>query len=176
VHKPLVDTRWTRFKLLIRGLLFYNTIYWRRASDGLNPPKLTLEQRRSLAPPKNLDVIKPRVKPRARLDEIRRQHTMEELSRLRAKMPAAVARNLSDGIPKAPVAPVVPVAPPFPRRSGAGTAASYPTSEPATGAHRRIRPDLDASTRHRRRRTSPRTPRKGFVSSLIARLLRKKKY
>jgi hypothetical protein len=65
------ETLWKRVKLLVRGILLYNTIYWRRASDGLKPPKLTSAERKLYAPPKNLEVIKPRLNPKARL--LRRQ-------------------------------------------------------------------------------------------------------
>jgi len=57
-----------RFKLLMRGLLFYNTVYWNRASDGLNPPKLSSIERELYAPPLDHDVIKPRGNPRAHIE------------------------------------------------------------------------------------------------------------
>ncbi len=62
------ETLWKRVKLLVRGMLLYNTIYWRRASDGLKPPKLTPAERKRYAPPLNLEVVKPRLNPKARLE------------------------------------------------------------------------------------------------------------
>ena len=62
-------TRWTRFKAFLRGLLLYNTVYWTRASDGLKPPKATREERRQNRPVRDLTIIKPREKPRAKLEE-----------------------------------------------------------------------------------------------------------
>jgi hypothetical protein len=165
----------------MRGLLFYNTIYWRRASDGLKPPRLTSEQRRSLAPPKNLDVIKPRVKPRARLDEIRRQHMIDELSRMRDKMPAAMVSKLParGSLPEDSEAPMVPATPPVSRRSGAGTRAANPAAvpagEPPTGAQRTVRPELDLVVHRRRRPTSRQMASAGFSIRSIARLFGKKK-
>ena len=66
-HKTLQDTFWTRFRDLIKGMLLYGTVNWRRASDGLKPPKLTPLERRIAMPSKNLDVIKPRENPQAAL-------------------------------------------------------------------------------------------------------------
>ena len=66
-HHTLQDTFWTRLRNLIKGMLLYGTINWRRASDGMKPPKLTPSQRRTAMPSKNLDVIKPRENPQAAL-------------------------------------------------------------------------------------------------------------
>ena len=66
-HKTLQETFWTRLWDLIKGMLLYGTINWRRASDGLKPPKLTPLQRKIAMPAKNLDVIKPRENPQAAL-------------------------------------------------------------------------------------------------------------
>jgi hypothetical protein len=86
---------------LIRGLLFYNTVYWKRASDGLNPPRLTPEERKILAPPKDLEVIKPREKPRARIDvarrEAKRRQMFDDLARFRRKLPGTVGSRISVG-------------------------------------------------------------------------------
>ena len=66
-HKTLQVTFWTRLRDLVKGILLYGTVNWRRASDGLKPPKLTPHQRRIAMPSKNLDVIKPRENPQAAL-------------------------------------------------------------------------------------------------------------
>ena len=66
-NKTLQVTFWTRLRDLIKGMLLYGTVNWRRASDGLKPPKLTPQQRRVAMPSKNLDVIKPRENPQAAL-------------------------------------------------------------------------------------------------------------
>ena len=66
-NKTLQVTFWTRLWDLIKGMLLYGTVNWRRASDGLKPPKLTPHQRKIAMPSKNLDVIKPRENPQAAL-------------------------------------------------------------------------------------------------------------
>jgi hypothetical protein len=169
VHKSLVDTRWTRFKELVRGLLFYNTVYWRRASDGLKPPKLTPEERRSLAPPKNLDVIRPRVKPRARLDEVRRKQMIDELSRLRSKMPDSMARKPPGGGETAPATPVAVA----PASHPAGAVTAAPAGRPAT-VHRTVRPHLNTPIRRRRRRSPRPAENEVPAPGLMARLFGKK--
>ena len=68
MHRPLREPIYLRLWNLIKGVLFYNTVYWQKASDNLNMPKLTREERERLRPVANLEVIKPREKPRARLD------------------------------------------------------------------------------------------------------------
>ncbi len=66
MHRPLREPLYLRVWHLIRGLLFYNTVYWRRASDGLNMPTLTAEERERQRPTRNLEIIKPRARPRAK--------------------------------------------------------------------------------------------------------------
>lgn len=73
-------TRWTRFKAFLRGLLLYNTVYWTRASDGLKPPKATREERRQKRPVRDLTIIKPREKPRAKLDPERGAQALPAVS------------------------------------------------------------------------------------------------
>ncbi len=51
-------------------MVFYNTIYWRRASDGLQPPKLSRDERQQNRPVRDLAKIRPRANPRARLDAV----------------------------------------------------------------------------------------------------------
>ena len=68
MHRPLRDPLYSRIWALIRGLLFYNTVYWRRASDGLNMPSLTAEERERQRPERNPEIIRPRIYPRARID------------------------------------------------------------------------------------------------------------
>ncbi len=58
-----------RLKRLIRGLLFYGTIDWARASDGLKAPPPRPAERSKLAPSRDLTIIKPRGKPLPRADE-----------------------------------------------------------------------------------------------------------
>ncbi len=71
MHRPLREPLYLRVWHLIRGLLFYNTVYWRRASDGLNLPSLTPEERERQRPERNLEIIKPRLKPRAHIEAAR---------------------------------------------------------------------------------------------------------
>lgn len=71
MHRPLREPLYLRVWRLIRGLLFYNTVYWRKASDGLNLPTLTPEERERQRPERNLEIIRPRVRPRAHIEAAR---------------------------------------------------------------------------------------------------------
>ncbi len=71
MHRPLREPLYLRVWHLVRGLLFYNTVYWRRASDGLNLPSLTPEERERQRPERNLEIIKPRTRPRAHIEAAR---------------------------------------------------------------------------------------------------------
>ena len=66
-HKTLQVTTWTRFRELIKGLLLYGSYNWNRASDGLKPPKLSPQERKTAMPAKVPEVIKPRENPQAAL-------------------------------------------------------------------------------------------------------------
>ena len=68
MHRPLRVPFYLRVWHLVRGLLFYNTVYWRRASDGLNMPTLSLEERERQRPERNLEIIRPRMRPRAHIE------------------------------------------------------------------------------------------------------------
>ncbi len=68
MHKPLDLPFRVRLWHFIRGLLFYNTVYWKRASDDLNPPRLSRKDRQHYQPTRDLTIIRPREKPRANLD------------------------------------------------------------------------------------------------------------
>ena len=65
--KPLELPWRVRFWQFLRGLVFYNTVYWRRASDDLNPPTLSREERLSHRPEPNAEIIRPREHPRAKI-------------------------------------------------------------------------------------------------------------
>lgn len=71
MHRPLRVPFYLRVWHLIKGVLFYNTVYWQKASDGLNMPTLSREERESIRPKANPEIVKPREKPRARLDTFR---------------------------------------------------------------------------------------------------------
>ena len=111
----LKEPFWKRLRLLARGLLFYNTVYWRRASDGLRPPTLSPTERKLYEPPLDLDMVRPRQNPRARL----------ELARAKKKL-RAIARQ-------SPV-PVRPEEPPLnlPIRRTKGPKLGQPAAGPAT--------------------------------------------
>ncbi len=109
MHKPLELPLRVRFWHFIRGLLFYNTVYWKRASDEVNPPKLTRRERRDYQPERNLEIIRPRERPRARIIAAR---DAEVTAPNVADAPAAVA-------PPTPVRPVAPPPPPAPPVAGA---------------------------------------------------------
>ncbi len=66
-NKTLHVTYWTRLRDLIKGIVLYGSVNWRRASDELKPPKLTPHERKIAMPAKNLDVIRPRENPQAAL-------------------------------------------------------------------------------------------------------------
>ena len=102
MHKQGDDTFGRRLKLLVRGMLFYNTIYWKRASDVLDPPKLRPEERQGYAPQRDPDVVRPRENPRARLQDLERRRVSAEIARLRVEVPPAV--------PAKPDVPAVSVA------------------------------------------------------------------
>ena len=68
MHRPLRVPFHLRVWHLVRGLLFYNTVYWRRASDGLNMPSLSMEERERQRPARNLEIIRPRMRPRAHIE------------------------------------------------------------------------------------------------------------
>ncbi len=147
MNKPLQDTFWTRLKLLFRGIVFYNTIYWRRASDGLNPPKLSPVEREAYAPPRDLEVIKPRMKPRARLDSAERQRLVDQLARLRGTVPPSIAAQLA-----AAQQPLVTSSPPSPAAEPIRGPALPPVSAPVRSYE--PAPPVEAVLRKRRRRRS----------------------
>lgn len=99
MHRPLRVPFHLRFWQLVRGLLFYNTVYWRRASDGLNMPSLSAEERERQRPARNLEIIRPRVRPRAHIEAAKRGELSD---------PTELA------IPEPPVAEAPPVEPPVP--------------------------------------------------------------
>ena len=53
-----------RLTQFVKGVFLYNTIYWRRASDDLDIQRMSREERASLRPKRNLDIIRPRENPR----------------------------------------------------------------------------------------------------------------
>ena len=65
MNRPLETTFWMRFKQFMKGAFLYNTIYWRRASDDLNIQRMSREERASLRPKRNLEIIRPRERARA---------------------------------------------------------------------------------------------------------------
>ena len=64
VNRPLETTFWMRFKQFLKGVFLYNTIYWRRASDDLDIKRMSREERASLRPKRDLEIIRPRENPR----------------------------------------------------------------------------------------------------------------
>ncbi len=65
MNRPLETTFWMRFKQFMKGVFLYNTIYWRRASDDLDIHHMSREERADLRPKRNLEIIRPRERPRA---------------------------------------------------------------------------------------------------------------
>lgn len=68
MHRPLETTFWMRFKQFMKGVFLYNTIYWRRASDDLDIQRMSREERANLRPKRNLEIIRPRERPRPAAD------------------------------------------------------------------------------------------------------------
>ena len=68
--KPLKESFFSRVYRLFYGMVFYNTIYWRRASDGLQPTKLSRDERLQNRPVRDLAKIRPRANPRARIEAV----------------------------------------------------------------------------------------------------------
>ena len=60
--KSLKETRWTRFRTFLRGLLLYNTVYWRRASDGVdrNASRVGRMERQNKRPRVDPELLRPR--------------------------------------------------------------------------------------------------------------------
>ena len=54
-----------RFTQFVKGVFLYNTVYWRRASDDLDIQRMSREERANLRPKRNLEIIRPRERPRA---------------------------------------------------------------------------------------------------------------
>ncbi len=53
-----------RLTQFVKGVFLYNTIYWKRASDDLDIQHMSREERATLRPKRNLDIIRPRGNPR----------------------------------------------------------------------------------------------------------------
>ena len=68
MHRPLRTPFYLRVGNLIKGLLFYNTWNWEKASDGLKLASISREERERNRPKADLEIIKPREQPRARID------------------------------------------------------------------------------------------------------------
>ncbi len=60
--KSLRQTRWTRLREFLRGLLLYNTVYWRRASDATRNNKNRMRRSDIQAPRFDPTMVKPRAK------------------------------------------------------------------------------------------------------------------
>jgi len=62
VPKSLRQTRWTRLRTFLRGLLLYNTVYWRKASDDARSGHRDRAERAGLAPQVDPGLVQPRVR------------------------------------------------------------------------------------------------------------------
>jgi hypothetical protein len=62
VPKSLRQTRWTRVREFLRGLLLYNTVYWRRASDSTRNNKNRIRRNELEAPRPDPGMVKPRAR------------------------------------------------------------------------------------------------------------------
>jgi hypothetical protein len=109
LNKPLKDTLWTRFVGLMRGVVFYGTVYWRRASDELKPPRTTAKERKEKMPVRDFTYIKPREKPRARINR-----TNSESQKIIAEAQLAAPTPPPKPAPTPTPEPLVPV--PFEKR------------------------------------------------------------
>ena len=63
--KSLKESRWTRFRAFLRGVLLYNTVYWRRASDEVDrsASRLGRTERERQRPRVDPELLRPRVRP-----------------------------------------------------------------------------------------------------------------
>lgn len=63
--KSLKQTRWTRFRAFLRGVLLYNTVYWKRASDEVDrsASRVGREERAKRRPQVDPELLRPRVRP-----------------------------------------------------------------------------------------------------------------
>ncbi len=63
--KSLKETPWTRLRAFLRGLLLYNTVYWRRASDGVDrsASRVGKAERAKSRPQVNPELLRPRARP-----------------------------------------------------------------------------------------------------------------
>ena len=71
MHRPLRVPLYVRVWQFVKNLLVLNRVDWHKASDGLNMPTLSREERELRRPKADLEIIKPRDKPRARIDAFR---------------------------------------------------------------------------------------------------------
>ncbi len=108
-HKSLKVTFWTRTRDFLKDILLYGSVNWRRASDELQPPRLSPTERKMAMPTKNLEVIKPRHNPQAALIK-----TLPKKP-LTAKLPDVTAGAIvsdplleSDGPTSLPKQPLLP--------------------------------------------------------------------
>ena len=94
MHRPLETTVWMRITQFVKGVFLYNTIYWKRASDDLNIRHMSREERATLRPKRNLDIIRPRENPRP------------------VNVPTlSLPPEVREPRPAAPAVPIAPVAP-----------------------------------------------------------------
>lgn len=61
------ETRWTRLRAFLRGLLFYNTVYWKRASDEVDrrASRVGRAEREKLRPRVDPELLRPRARAKA---------------------------------------------------------------------------------------------------------------
>ena len=62
VLKSLHQNRWARVREFLRGLLLYNTVYWRRASDSTRNNKNRVRRNELEAPRPDPGMVKPRAR------------------------------------------------------------------------------------------------------------------
>ena len=103
MNRPLETTFWMRFKQFMKGAFLYNTIYWRRASDDLNIQRMSREERASLRPKRNLEIIRPRERARAHLTEGALSLPPEYTERSNLAAGGQVSLPESEPAPKLPI-------------------------------------------------------------------------
>ena len=143
MHRPLRVPFYLRVWNLIKGLLFYNTWNWEKASDGLNMPTLSREEREARRPKADLEIIKPREKPRARID-LRHKAKLAERS---------YQAQVSEPLPENPAEP---------SRTGGTEPAT-----PASPAH--AEGEYVKRRKYKRRRTGSSTGGNGFFRRVFGR-------
>lgn len=101
MNRPLETTFWMRFSRFLKGVFLYNTIYWKRASDDLNIRHMSREERATLRPKRDLDIIRPRENPRPTSAATALSQPPEVSDPVRSELAAAPPPQAVESAPRA---------------------------------------------------------------------------